>query len=78
MEVATLSDLCATTGGTLYDYASFSPALDHDQVRACGTRAACMALHAGQLGFCLAGSRLSSSGAWTARLLWWHGSFATS
>ncbi len=33
MDVASLSDLVATTGGTLYTYTPFNPVMDHDQVR---------------------------------------------
>jgi len=32
MDIASLSDLATTTGGTLYQYTPFNPALDHDQV----------------------------------------------
>lgn len=32
MDIATFSDLTTTTGGTLYQYTPFNPALDHDQV----------------------------------------------
>ncbi|GAX84456.1 hypothetical protein CEUSTIGMA_g11876.t1 [Chlamydomonas eustigma] len=32
MDVASLSDLTTATGGTLYQYTPFNPALDHDQV----------------------------------------------
>lgn len=32
MDIATLSDLVANTGGTLYQYTPFNPAMDHDQV----------------------------------------------
>lgn len=34
MDIATFSDLTTTTGGTLYQYTPFNPALDHDQVGA--------------------------------------------
>ena len=32
MDIASLSDLTLTTGGTLYQYTPFNPQLDHDQV----------------------------------------------
>ena len=32
-DIATLSDLTTTTGGTLYQYTPFNPAMDHDRVR---------------------------------------------
>lgn len=32
MDIASLSDLTTATGGSLYQYTPFNPALDHDQV----------------------------------------------
>lgn len=39
MDVATFTDLTASTGGSLYYYPGFTPSMDHDQV---GAAHACM------------------------------------
>ncbi len=33
MDIASLSDVVSTTGGTLYQYTPFNPVMDHDQVQ---------------------------------------------